>query len=70
MVWVEHYDFDWIYKCDDTDVDLARLAGLVNAQYGMIGDLLLGERLAPSGGAGICSLARWWKRLPRGRTCP
>lgn len=50
---LEHYDFGWIYKCDDdTYVDLARLAGLVNAQYGMIGDLLLGERQAPSGGAG------------------
>ena len=50
---LEHYDFDWIFKCDDdTYVDLSRLPELVNARYGLIGDALLGERQAPSGGAG------------------
>ena len=50
---LEHYDFDWIFKCDDdTYLDLSRLPELADSRYGLIGDALLGERKAPSGGAG------------------
>lgn len=48
---LEHYDFDWIFKCDDdTYLDLSRLPELADSRYGLIGDVLLGERKAPSGG--------------------
>ncbi|WPX40675.1 hypothetical protein QET93_000980 [Akkermansia sp. N21116] len=50
---LEHYDFDWLFKCDDdTYLDLSRLGDLPDDRYGIIGDLLLEERQAPSGGAG------------------
>ena len=50
---LEHYDFDWLFKCDDdTYVCLDRLPSLGDPAYGLIGDEMLGFRDAPSGGAG------------------
>lgn len=48
-----HYDFRWLFKCDDdTYLDLARLPGLADESYGIVGDVSLEQRNAPSGGAG------------------
>lgn len=50
---LDNYDFDWLFKCDeDTYLDLSRLPELADPQYGIIGDVLLERRGAPSGGAG------------------
>lgn len=50
---LEHYDFDWLFKCDDdTWIDLDRLASLPDSRYELIGDMSLQTRGAPSGGAG------------------
>lgn len=50
---LEHYDFDWLFKCDDdTYIALDRLKLLPNHKYSLIGDISLKNRLAPSGGAG------------------
>ena len=50
---LEHYDFDWLFKCDDdTYLDLGRLPELAVAPYGIVGDVSLELRSAPSGGAG------------------
>lgn len=50
---LEHYDFDWLFKCDDdTWIDLSRLATLPDERYDLIGDMSLQARGAPSGGAG------------------
>lgn len=50
---LENYDFDWLFKCDDdTYLDLSRLPELADARYGLVGDVLLGRRGSPSGGAG------------------
>lgn len=47
------YEFDWIFKCDDdTYLDLSRLPGLIDPEAGIIGDVLLERRRAPSGGSG------------------
>ena len=48
-----HYDFEWLFKCDDdTYVALDRLVGLADQRYDLIGDMSLESRGAPSGGAG------------------
>lgn len=50
---LEHYEFDWLFKCDeDTYLDLSRLQELADPKYGIVGDALLARRNAPSGGAG------------------
>lgn len=50
---LEHYDFDWLFKCDDdTYVALNRLESLCDHRYGLIGDMSLETRGFPSGGAG------------------
>ncbi|SEH97383.1 hypothetical protein [Akkermansia glycaniphila] len=50
---LDHYEFEWLFKCDDdTYLKLDRLASLCNPAYGITGDLSLAERDAPSGGAG------------------
>lgn len=50
---LENYDFDWLFKCDDdTYLDLSRLSELADSRYGIVGDVLLAQRNAPSGGAG------------------
>lgn len=50
---LEHYEFDWLFKCDeDTYLDLSRLPELVDTHYGIIGDISLEKRHSPSGGAG------------------
>lgn len=51
----EHYDFDFIFKCDDdTFLAIERLMTLPDYDYGLIGDpsTKVSGRLAPSGGAG------------------
>lgn len=50
---LDHYDFDWLFKCDDdTYLRLDRLESLCDDRYGLIGNHLLAERNSPSGGAG------------------
>lgn len=50
---LEHYDFDWLFKCDDdTYVALDRLESLCDDRYDLIGDMTLANRGFPSGGAG------------------
>lgn len=50
---LDHYDFEWLFKCDDdTYIALDRLGELVHREYDLIGDISLIERGAPSGGAG------------------
>ncbi len=50
---LEHYDFDWLYKCDDdTYLALGRLESLCDDRYDLIGDMSLKHRGSPSGGAG------------------
>nr|WP_284709724.1 hypothetical protein [Akkermansia sp. B2-R-115] len=50
---LEYYDFEWLFKCDDdTYLDLSRLPELADSRYGMIGDVSVEQRGAPSGGAG------------------
>lgn len=50
---LDHYDFDWLFKCDDdTYLDLSRLPELIDEDYDLIGDWMVDSRRAPSGGAG------------------
>jgi len=50
---LEHFQFDWIFKCDDdTYVDLTRLPGLVGDDCDLVGNDILENRGFPSGGAG------------------
>lgn len=50
---LEHYDFNWLFKCDDdTYLALDRLESLCNDRYDLIGDMSLADRGFPSGGAG------------------
>ncbi len=50
---LQHYDFDWLFKCDDdTYVCLERLETLCDRRYELIGDTSLAARGTPSGGAG------------------
>lgn len=50
---LEHYDFDWLFKCDDdTYLELSRLETVIDSRYDLIGDMLVKIREAPSGGAG------------------
>lgn len=50
---LDHYDFEWLFKCDDdTYLDLTRLASVADSDYDLIGDALVVIRQSPSGGAG------------------
>ncbi|RYD67789.1 MAG: glycosyltransferase family 2 protein, partial [Verrucomicrobiaceae bacterium] len=50
---LEHFQFDWLFKCnDDTYVDLTRLAELTRDGLDLIGSEVLVSRGSPSGGAG------------------
>ncbi|MDR2430503.1 MAG: glycosyltransferase family 92 protein [Puniceicoccales bacterium] len=50
---LEHYDFDWIFKCDDdTYLAMERVISMLDGNHGLIGDRMLDSRGAPSGGAG------------------
>ena len=50
---LEHYDFDWLFKCDDdTYLALDRLESLCDGRYDLVGDMSLADRGFPSGGAG------------------
>ncbi|MDR2513345.1 MAG: glycosyltransferase family 92 protein [Puniceicoccales bacterium] len=50
---LEHYDFEWIFKCDDdTYLAMERVVSMLDDNYGLIGDRMLESRGAPSGGAG------------------
>lgn len=50
---LQHYDFEWLFKCDDdTYLDLTRLESAADADYDLIGDPSILIRQSPSGGAG------------------
>ncbi len=50
---LEHFDFEWLFKCDDdTYLDLDRLPELATPGCELIGDTMVEARSAPSGGAG------------------
>lgn len=50
---LEHYDFEWLFKCDDdTYVELSRLGSLCSPDVDLVGDVSLAQRGCPSGGAG------------------
>lgn len=50
---LDHYDFDWLFKCDDdTYLRQDRLDSLCREEYGLVGNCLLAQRSSPSGGAG------------------
>ena len=50
---LEHYNFDWLFKCDDDSyVALDRLETLCKDDCDMVGDISVLRRGAPSGGAG------------------
>ncbi len=50
---LEHYDFEWLFKCDDdTYLALDRLESLCDDNYDLIGDMSVAHRGSPSGGAG------------------
>jgi hypothetical protein len=50
---LEHYEFEWLFKCDDdTYVAQDRLLSLAKDGVDLVGDPMLDVRRAPSGGAG------------------
>lgn len=50
---LETSDFEWLFKCDDdTYLALDRLHSLIVPGFDLVGDVLLAQRGAPSGGAG------------------
>lgn len=68
---LEHYEFDWLFKCDeDTYLDLSRLPELADPQYGIVGDALLKRRGAPSGGAGYLLKREIVEKIAAGRDVP
>lgn len=63
---LEHFEFDWLFKCDDdTYVDLSRLQDLALDGVDLVGNRFLWERGAPSGGAGYLLSRRIVERLVR-----
>lgn len=50
---LQHYSFDWLFKCDDdTYVALDRLETICKNDCDLVGDISVLKRGAPSGGAG------------------
>lgn len=65
---LKHYDFDWLYKCDDdTYVDMKRLLSLADIKADLIGDESLADRGAPSGGAGYLLRREYVEQLVKKR---
>ena len=61
---LEHYEFDWLFKCDDdTYVALERLESLCRSDCDMIGDVSVLKRSSPSGGAGYLMNKRLVERF-------
>lgn len=63
---LDHYDFDWLFKCDDdTYINFERLAELTRYEADLIGDISTSTRGAPSGGAGYMLSRDMVERLVR-----
>lgn len=68
---LEHYDFKWLFKCDDDSyVALDRLKGLIDGEAELIGDTSLEGRGAPSGGAGYCLSRRMVEKIVSEQNIP
>jgi hypothetical protein len=61
---LEHFEFDWLFKCDDdTYVALDRLRTLLEFDVEMVGNETLADRGSPSGGAGYLLSRRMVERI-------
>ncbi|MDR0536296.1 MAG: hypothetical protein LBG65_08145 [Puniceicoccales bacterium] len=63
---LEHFDFEWLFKCDDdTYLAVDRLPSLLEKDVDFIGDAMLAKRRAPSGGAGYLMSREIVEKLTR-----
>lgn len=68
---LDHYDFQWLFKCDDdTYLDQERLLRLTTLDADFVGDISLARRGSPSGGAGYLVSRDFVRRLVSGPSVP
>lgn len=68
---LEHFEFDWLFKCDDdTYLSLERLKKIVHPGISLLGNETLDQRGFPSGGAGYLLSRELVKLLAADSTLP